>query len=281
MYNIKYVGDNGKEFLFGEDNEIVFDANVGDGLTVNLNTTQGIFQVGESVQGQSIGGRIISFKGVIFKNIENKKKIMRNAFSPLSKGRLFFDDEYSIRVYVKESVSFSPIKGNGKFTVNFFAPIPYFSRGDSSNNYVGRIIPTFSFPVIYNEHKFGERDESKVALVYNDGDVKVFYSAHLQFIGESIKPIITNIQTTEFLKLNGTLQNGDTIDVYRDADSVLRAELTRNGNIIDIISWIDEKSNFFQLEIGDNIISIDDDEDGAGIIGRISFTPAVVNLYES
>lgn len=281
MYSIKYVGDNGKEFLFGEDNEIVFDANVGDGLTVNLNTTQGIFQVGESVQGQSIGGRIISFKGVIFKNIENKKKIIRNAFPPLSKGRLFFDDEYSIRVYVKESVSFSPIKGNGKFTVNFFAPIPYFSRGDSSNNYVGRIIPKFSFPVIYNKHKFGERDKNKVALIYNDGDVKVFYSAHLQFIGESINPIITNIQTTEFLKLNGTLQNGDTIDVYRDADSVLRAELTRNGKAIDIISWIDEKSNFFQLEIGDNIISIDDDEDGVGIIGRISFTPAVVSLYES
>ena len=49
----------------------------------------------------------------------------------------------------------------------------------------------------------------------------------------------------------------------------------------DIISWIDENSELFELEVGDNLISANDDEGGLSLTAKITFSPAVVALYES
>ena len=71
------------------------------------------------------------------------------------------------------------------------------------------------------------------------------------------------------------------MNIYRDNDNILRAELTSDGNTSDIISWIDESSDLFELEVGDNLISANDDEGGSSLTAKITFSPAVVALYES
>lgn len=282
MYSVKYKGDDGKEIIFGTNGDMVCDVSVADGVSVNLTTAQGFSQVGETVQGRSVGGKPINVKGVIFRNVQNVKRALLNALTPFSSGTLFFDDKYKIRVVVKNSPSFSPVKDNGKFSMQFFAPFPFFYSVDERSEIVGRIIPLFSFPANYGTpHKFGERESSTYLLLENEGDVNVPYSVTLECTGASTNPTITNLHTFEFLKLNGSLQSGDVVNISRNEDEVLTAILTRNDEHIDIISWIDEKSAFFELNVGDNMISINDDEGGVGLLGRISYNPAVVAVYES
>ena len=141
----------------------------------------------------------------------------------------------------------------------------------------------FKFPVNYAEpHSFGKLSEGRFSTIYNDSDVKVPYGFQITVNGTSTNPTVTNLLTFEFLRINGSFGAGYIIDVYRDENNVLRANLTdSDGNVTDIISMIDDESTFYELSVGDNLVSINDDEGGVGMSSTVSFKPVVVALYES
>ena len=128
---------------------------------------------------------------------------------------------------------------------------------------------------------FADSVNTRYKNIVNSGDVKVAFRLHLQTSGSSKNIIIANLTTFQTLKINGTLTAGEYINIYRDDDNVLRAELTSGGVTHDIISWIDESSDLFELNVGDNWISANDDEGGENLTARIIFNTAVVALYES
>ena len=49
----------------------------------------------------------------------------------------------------------------------------------------------------------------------------------------------------------------------------------------DVISWIDESSDLFELDVGDNLISATDDDGGASLTAKITYNPVVVAVYET
>lgn len=282
MYNVVFENDNGSKYYFGINGTTIFDMDLGDGVSVNIGTSQGFSQVGETLQSRSVSGRTISVKGAVYGNIQERKRTMRNVFSPFSCGRLVFENQYYIRVYVKSSPTFSTIKNDGKFTMRFFAPYPFFKSVDEKNVEIGSIRPLFSFPVNYaTPHKFGEKGSARYKNVYNDSDVNIPFSLHLFSSGTSTNPVIANLQTFKILKLNGTLNAGDFIDIYRNDDNVLQAIMTSDGVQSDVINWIDESSDLFELDAGDNLISATDDEGGASLTAKINYNSVVVAVYES
>lgn len=282
MYNVVFESDNGDKYVFGTNGNTVFDMDFGNGVSVNVGTSQGFEQVGETVQSRTISGRTINVSGAVYGDIPTRKKAMRNIISPLAFGRLIFENQYYTRVYVKNAPTFSPVKNNGKFSLQFFAPFPFFYSVNSQISEIGIVKPMFSFPVNYNiPHKFGEKSAARYNNIVNRGDVKVPFSVYLQASGPSNNIVITNLATFKILKINGLLKDGDHMIVYRDNENVLRAELTSDGITSDVVHWIDEKSELFELDVGDNFISVNDDEDGVNLIAKITFSPAVVALYES
>lgn len=282
MYSVIFESDNGATYLFGADGNTVFDMDFGNGVSVNIGASQGFSQVGQTVESMTVGGRPISVKGTFFGDVYKKKATMRNVFAPFTWGRLVFDNKYYTRVCVKETPTFSPVKNDGRFTMQFFAPFPFFFFKDQTNILVGGVEPMFRFPVNYGEpHKFGTRSTNKYSNIYNSGDVDVPLQLYIESFGESVNPKITNLKTMEYLQINGTLSAGDSINIYRDQNNVLRAELTSNGEVSDVLSWIDDGSDLFMAHVGDNLISYDDDEGGASMTVRFSYSPAVVAIYES
>ena len=283
MYSAVYENENGLKFVLGKDGDNVFDLNVGNGVPVNLGTSQGFSQIGEAVETQSVSGRAITVKGAIFQNVISQKKAMRKVFAPFTGGTLMLSDGLFIRVIVKDPPTFSPVKDDGRFTMQLYAPFPYFYSTAESFVQIGGILPRFKFPVNYAEpHKFGEKAAGTFSEILNAGEVKVPYGLQLTVTGTSTNPTVTNLLTFQFLKINGSFSQGDFVHVYRDENNVLRAELTgADGNVLDIISQIDEDSNLFELNVGDNLISVNDDEGGAGMVARIVYSPAVVAWYES
>lgn len=281
MISAVFEADNGKKFLLGVDNGIVFSADVGNGVSVNLGKSQGFGQIGETVQTQSVGGKPINIKGVIFSDIAAKKAEMRNAFAPFVSGRLVFDGKYYTRVYVKDPPSFSATKNDGRFMMQLYAPYPYFYSINERTFLIGAVKPLFKFPINYSTpHKFGEKSGAKYVNVQNNGDVPVPYRMTLSTSLQSTNPTITDMQTLSFIRILGVINVGDTVTVYRDDDGVLRAELENENGTQDIIYRIDEASTLFDIRAGENLILAEDDEGGNALTARFVFSEAVAAYYE-
>lgn len=282
MYTASFENDNGKKYLFGTKNGTVFDLDLGDGLSVNIGTSQGFGQRGESVQTQSVSGRPIRISGVVFGNIAERKNALRTAFAPFSKGRLIFQDEYYIRVYVKTAPIFGMRTDDGHFSMQLFAPFPFFRKIKAKRVSLGVTTPAFSFPVNYAiAHKFGERSAARYVNVYNDGDVSSALTVEIRVLYEAQNIVITNLKTFDRLKINGTFEEGDVIRLYRNEDDIFKAELTSEGVTTDIISMIDEESTLFELDVGDNLLQVSDDNDGEWLEASITFNTAVATVYET
>ena len=282
MFEVVFEADNGKTFIFGPSGSNWFGMNIGDGMEVTLGTSQGFSQIGEKVENQSVGGRPIDVTGQIYGDVVTVKNALRNTCAPLTSGRLVFQKTHYIRVYVKAAPTFSAVKNNGLFKMQFYAPFPFYRSLDEEMYYVGAVEANFSFPVNYGTaHRFGTRASAKYITVNNTGDVKIPFKVYLRSNGTCTNITITNMTTFAFLRINGTLNAGDVVEVYRDDDNVLRAELTSNEEVTDIISWVDEESSLFELDVGDNIITATDDGGGTSLTAQFTFSPAVVALYES
>lgn len=282
MYEVIFQNDNGKIFTFGPNGGNWFGMNIGNGLEVTLGKSQGFAQVGETVETQSIGGRSIDVTGMFFGDIVGGKNSLRNICAPLSSGRLIFQKTHYIRVYVKAAPTFSAVKNNGLFKMQFYAPFPFFSAFQERYFLIGGVVPGFRFPVNYGRpHRFGTRSNERYVNVINSGDVRIPYRLVLRSEGVSTNPTLTNITTFAFLKINGTINIGQFITIFRDNSNVLRAELTDGNRVTDVITWIDDESSLFELEPGDNLISANDDEGGKALIASFTFNPAVGALYET
>lgn len=282
MYDVIFQSDNGEKYYFGTNGNTIFDMDLGSGVSVNLEMSQGFSQVGETLQSRTVSGRQIKVSGVVYGNIQERKNAMRKVFSPFSSGRLIFENKYYIRVFVKNSPTFSSVKNDGRFSMQLFAPYPFFKSVYEKYIEIGSTVAMFSFPVNYsNVHKFGEKGKARYKNIYNDSGVTIPFSIHISCSGSSTNPTIANLRNFKKLKINGILSAGDYIDIYRNEDNVLMAELTSDGIKMDVISWIDEKSDLFELGIGDNMISVTDEEGGASLAAKITYSPVVVAVYES
>ena len=166
--------------------------------------------------------------------------------------------------------------------MQFYAPFPYFSTFGESHNLIGGIEANFRLPVNYSEpHRFGTRSSDRYTNIINSGDIRVPFKLILRSEGVSTNPTVTNLTTFAFLRVNGTLNSGEYITVYRDNSNVLRAELTQGNVVTDVIDWLDDDSSLFELESGDNLINASDDQGGVGLVVSFSFNPAQAVLYES
>lgn len=282
MYSAKYISDNGLSFLFGAAGNNVFDIDGLSGLPVSLGTVQGFGQIGESVESQSVKGKTLTVKGALYGNIALGKQKLKKALSAFSKGKLYFEEKYVLSVYVKNAPEFSPLKNNGSFTLQLYAPFPFFKDVKEKVFYIGSIVPAFSFPVNYaTPHIFGVKSPARYINIVNEGDVKSSFRAIFTSGVESTNITLTNLKTLQWLKFTGSIYSGEKLELYRDDDGVFRAELTSGGNVEDVLYRVDEDSTLFDLEVGDNLIMANDDEGGGELTAQIVFQPIAGGVYEA
>lgn len=284
MYKIEFISDTGVKFLLGADNGIVFDADALSGLEVDLGTSQGFSQMGQTVETRSVSGAPLQITGKIFRNIPAIKAAMRRVFAPFRKGKLIFNGTHYLQVEVKSSPAISPIRDNGAFSLELFAPFPFWRSVQTSTYGIGVIEPLFSFPVTYSStepHEFGSRSSEKFTNIINDGDVPTAFSLSIRTTATSTNTTITNVLTGQFLRVTGTLNIGEVVEIARDSSGQLSATLTADGVTTDIISRVDDDSNLYELAVGDNIMLVSDDEASGALIVNINFDPAFGGVYEN
>lgn len=233
------------------------------GVTNVVYSTNSMGQHGDTYVGQRIEARDIDIVGHI--NTRDKQQAyelrrqMLKVFNPELDGTLIY--EYgSFKRVINCRLHGEPKLQRQSVLIEFELPLdclnPFWREEDEQKEDIASWVAAWHFPCVIEKENtksmiFGYRAESVIVDCYNEGDVSTGMRIRFTALGTVTNPIILNVDTEEFIKLNVTMQTGDVIEVNTKYGSK-GATLTRDGVVTDYFCYVDVDSTFMQLAIGDN-----------------------------
>lgn len=133
---------------------------------------------------------------------------------------------------------------------------PFWREVEETKEDIANWVAAWHFPCVIEKDNpksmiYGYRAESVIVDCYNEGDVSTGMRVRFVALGTVKNPILLNVDTGEFIKINVTMQTGDTIEVSTKYGSK-GAKLIRDGVETDYFRYVDVDSTYMQLAIGDN-----------------------------
>lgn len=275
MYSARIETDAGKVVRFGYKHGNIFDISPLSGVDVTLGTSQGFQQVGETVETQSVKGITRTIRGTFTgSDPEMAARAMLKALPLFSTGRLIFNDEYFCRIYLKKT-PYVHRDSLGKYTFDMmvYCETPYWLDIHSDQYVMGGYTAAFMFPVVYDSHVFGVRNESAYTNCINSGAMDVPFTARFTTDTETANFGILNINTLEHLTLNTTLGQDESITVSRENG---RLYVQRGEE--DVFAILDENSDLFVLHPGDNVLKMTAESGLEGLRVSISYNAAEIGV---
>lgn len=276
MYNLRYIPENGAEIILTRDYGYL--VNTVDGATghaVTVTTAQGYGQIGDTVQGMSTAGQLLTITGRVPKRNTAAKRALLRAFLPLSSGRLIWEDKYYIDVVVRDSPTVSQEK-HSSFMLALYAPYPYWRRLTESYYELGGLTGEFRFPINYaTPHRFGTSTTETQFNAVNNGDSAAQFAMTI-LAGDSdlTNFAVTNVNTLRSLRFSGTLPAGDCLEMYRTSGQLY---LRINGET-DAFDLLDDTSDLFELDAGDNVLLFTADSGAETAKVAVTFNEAYVGV---
>lgn len=179
-------------------------------------------------------------------------------FNPkLGKGLLLYSNgltQRDIEVVVDGPPEFPVGDAKGKWfqrtSIHLIAPDPYwrdvFTENYKLEDFVAHFHFAFKFPV-----RFASRGDSK--LLINKGDVPT--PIKVTFRGETKNPMITNLTTGKFIKVNRSIPSGYSLILNTEFGNKRVEIVAPDGVVENAMHYIDLESDFFNLDVGENRFS--------------------------
>ena len=212
-------------------------------------------------------------RGIDYADIRNQRGALGKAVNPkLGLGTLrYISDDYVRQIdAVAESAPYFPDGGarGERFqrgSLTFVCPNPYWRSLDVIEEPTFK--PLFQFP-FEGVFQMGEQRDERI--ISNEGDAPA--PLYVEFYGPAVNPVITNVTTGEYIRVNRTLEEGefmriDTTDGRKSVEFV-----SEDGTATNVFNWIDLGSSFFKLAVGDNEIAYTADSDTQGAIVNITYS---------
>lgn len=288
-----YINSRGEELVFGIGSK--YHVNVAkdvSGLSDLLNTiysTSSMGQHGDTYAGIRIEPRNISIAGKIADDDkETQLRLRRDALkilNPELDGALYYSfGTFSRKISAKVdgSPTFVHPDLSQEFLVHFKCLSPFWEEDQETREDIASWLGDWEFPCeidLNDEHSmiFGHRDENVIVDVFNSGHVATGMRVEFKALGELTNPLLFNVDTREFLKVNTTIYAGESIliDTSYGKKSVI---LKRQGVETNIYRYIDVDSTFMQLDIGDNIFRYDAAAGADNLEVTIYFSPKYLGV---
>lgn len=240
------------------------------GVTNVVYSTNSMGQHGDTFVGQRIEARDIDILGHI--NTRDKQQAyelrrrLLKIFNPELSGTLAYEYGGFKRV-IGCRIHGEPKIERKSVLIEFDIPLdclnPFWREEDEQREDIASWVAAWHFPCVIEKENtksmiFGYRAESVIVDCFNEGDVSTGMRVRFTALGTVVNPIILNVDTEEFIKLNVTMLTGDVIEVNTKYGNK-GATLTRNGEKTDYFRYVDVDSTFMQLAIGDNNFRYDAD----------------------
>lgn len=248
----RYVNENGGSITFDYAHGYLINKPNGiDVVSINLSQTQGINQVGGTVESKTVQPRPVTISGIICGGNERKEALL-SVIRPDLAGKLYADD-YCLNVHVTETPTIEAQKKFAHFQFSLNAPYPYWQKDKDKVTVatLSGVENKFKFPWnISKSYSFGETIQAKFINVKNNGQLPVPFIVTFSAQNEVVNPRITNVSTGETMILNKTLEADERVVVEITHD---RTYVTSSidGNVRGAL---DLESNLFRLYVGDNVL---------------------------
>lgn len=266
---ITFVSSTGESVEFSPSSDYFWKDQEGiGGLSGDIFTSESIGRDGVTIKGKKLGAREITIFGQIKADYAAARAELLRILKPNQCGRLVYENE-TITRSIPCVIQAAPDPRPGvypEFDVEFFCASPFWRGGDGTTQNVASIarwINNLVFPVVFVEEGivFGYRSPSLVTNLVNTGDKELPLVIEISITAACSDPKITNIQTQEYLLVEGDFLAGDLIQVNTD-DDAMTAILIRSGVETNIINSVTEESTWLRLNVGDNYLraeaSVDD-----------------------
>ncbi len=250
-----------------------------DGISIDVGTSQGFDQIGVTIDTMSVSERKLGIIGKIENFTAVQLQAILSMFAPMANMRLYFEEKYWIDVIVTETPVFDFKLRKVTFSIQFMAPYPYFKSVSQNYYKLGGVRGGFTFPVSYHEpHTFGTRAAILFLNCFNAGNTKVDYIAELLCTSGSFTGVmLRNATNGKFMHIRTVFDAGDTVRIFRE-NNILRATKTSAGITTDVFADLDEDSDLFYVEIGDNVIKADTDSGTGTLEVAIRFYDTVTGV---
>lgn len=271
--HLKIVTDAGAVLHLGWDYDAPYFLDPLNGVDVDLQTAQGVNQVGATVEGQSVSG-VSRTLDVVFWGayaLDNARAFSKK-LPYFTKGTLYFGDHYFTRFVLQKTPYFSSYT-EPRCELMLYSPKPYWYGLTATARVLGGYQPAFTFPVCYDSHTYGIRQDGEAAVLRNPGSLPVPFTATLTCSMPVVHPRVVDLRDGAFIGFDLTLQDGDRLEIYRSTTDRLACTLTREGKTKNCFSALDEDSTLTELQPGDNILSMQADSGAAYLQASVSFYP--------
>ena len=272
--HLKIVTDAGAVLHLGWDYEAPYWLDPLNGVDVDLQTAQGINQIGTAVERQSVSGVSRTLTVVFWggKALETAKLFTRS-LPYFTTGTLYFSDRYFARFVVQKTPYFSSYTPDPRCSLMLYCPKPYWYDLTAVSAVLGGYQPAFRFPVCYDSHQYSIRQDGEAAVLRNTGSLPVPFTATLQCSMQVQHPRVVDLHTGAFIGFDLTLVPGDVLEIYRSTSDRLACTLTHEGVTANCFAQLDEDSTLTELQPGDNVLSMQAESGASYLQAAVSFYP--------
>lgn len=252
-----------------------------DGLTVNDNSISAATVAlldGDTITNIRANPRPIviycRFKQGV--NVEKAKRAIMKVIKPKQKGVLIYtynDKVLTINATV-EKIAMPRFNNNVVMQITFYCSYPFWQDAAFIVSDIKRVLPLHHFELIITETKpliFGKIGAQTTRTIINDGDVSVGINIVIVAFDTYINPRIERTGDGAFFKVYATMNAGDVIEINTTRGNKY---VRLNGH--NIINDIAAGSIWLQLDVGENELTLSDDNNSGNAYMQIKHKRAFV-----
>lgn len=264
--SVKYMNERGQESVIGNTGPIILQKITGLGYVESEVISQkapyqdGSTRVNTTLSSRNITMTIIIQEGSVRKAQETKAYLSR-VFNPKLGGKLIYSNDYhekEIQCISENGIEL--IEDSGSMItlfISLLADNPFwldtYVSGESMADWIGGMSFPFSFPISY-----ATRSTRTDTLAINSGDVET--PIYIEFIGNAVNPKLINVDTGEFIKVNKTIKSNEKLVINTEFGNKEVALVNLDsGEKQNAFGYLDQESDFFDLEVGDNKLNFSAD----------------------
>lgn len=224
-----------------------------------------IGQNGVTIVGHTLGTRDVELQGWVIarteKEMTERKRFLNRFFNPLHLITMYYS-RYSLDFYCQHTIRYGTEHSENNdvichWVVDGIAPDPFFKEVEDNSYEASSVIGNFMFPLIFKNNGvdnlvFGKHKKTTIFDAYNAGDTPTGFKITFYARGGSVEnPTLLHIGKQEYIRINKTMQHGETIviDTNRGSRSIIG---TIDNVSSDYYIYKDLTSKWITLDIGKN-----------------------------
>lgn len=277
MQSLEFINANGERITLGNTRPYILSHIDGTGGAVTeIKSTRSPYQDGSTVVGVQLADRLITLTGAVMASTREEMYELRRNLSrilnpKLGEGKLIYTNDahsYAATAIPDESPKFNNRHSNNQlFSASFTCPDPFWRDVIAAERALKYANGGMTFPwrlkswftlIGYKGIYRNSGDESAPLLI--------------RYYGPATNPVVRNETTGEFVKVAYVLSETDVLEINTAFGQKRVEVVAENGDRTNVFHWIDLDSTFFQLQLGDNLISYSSDDDSDKDLARVEVT---------